>query len=428
MIRGLSRIWTGWNRHMTDTDTSSTGDIAIIGGGLNGAALALALAREGFAVTMFDAAPLDILVDEGFDGRATAIAAGSRTMLRSLGVWERIEDTTEPISDILVSDGRVSEGASPLFLHFDHKEVGTEPFGTLAENRHLRTALYDAVADHDGIDHRAPVKVMRVEYGTGWATLHLDDGSYHRARLAVACDGRRSRTAQAAGIRYTGWDYGQTGIVCTVEHERPHQGIAHEYFLPSGPFAILPLKGNRSSLVWTERHDIATAAMGLDDAGFGAEVARRFGAFLGDVQVIGPRWSYPLSLSLAHDYVKPRLTLVGDSAHGVHPIAGQGLNLGFKDSAALAEVLGEADRRGEDIGDLNVLRRYERWRRFDNTSMALGMDVLNRLFSNDVAPLRLVRDMGIAAVGKIGPLRRMFMRQAAGITPGLPKVMRENAR
>ena len=402
------------------TDTS---DIAIIGGGLNGAALALALAREGFIVTIFDAAPLDVRADEGFDGRATAIAAGSRTMLRSLGVWDRIEETTEPIADILVSDGRVSEGASPLFLHFDHKEVGSEPFGTLAENRFLRTALYDVVAGHDDIDHRAPVKVESIGYGTAWATLNLDDGTTHRARLAVACDGRRSRTAQAAGIRYTGWDYDQTGIVCTVEHERPHQGVAHEYFLPSGPFAILPLKGNRSSLVWTERRDIAKAAMGLDDEGFEAEVARRFGAFLGDVNVVGPRWSYPLSLSLAHDYVKPRLALVGDAAHGVHPIAGQGLNLGFKDSAALAEVLGEADRRGEDIGDLNVLRRYERWRRFDNTSMALGMDVLNRLFSNDIAPLRLLRDMGIAAVGKVGPLRRMFMRQAAGMTPGLPKVM-----
>ena len=402
-------------------------DIAIIGGGLNGAALALALAREGFSVAVFDAAPVEARADEGFDGRATAIAAGSRAMLRKLGVWERVAETTEPISDIVVSDGRVSEGASPLFLHFDHTEVGDEPFGTLVENRFLRRALYEAVAEEEAIEHIAPVKVARVEYGTGWATLHLEDGSEHRARLAVACDGRRSRTAQAAGVRYTGWDYKQTGIVCTVEHEKPHQGVAHEYFLPSGPFAILPLKDNRSSLVWTERADLATAAMGLDDAGFQAEVARRFGAFLGEVTVTGPRWSYPISLSLANEYVKPRLALVGDAAHGVHPIAGQGLNLGFKDSAALAEVLGEAARRGEDIGDLNVLRRYERWRRFDNTAMALGMDGLNRLFSNDLAPVRLMRDIGIAAVGRIGPLRRMFMRQAAGMTPGLPKVMQEAA-
>ena len=400
-------------------------DIAIIGGGLNGTALALALAGEGFEVTVFDAAPLPTRADEGFDGRATAIAAGSRAMLRKLGVWQAVEAQTQPISDILVSDGRISEGASSLFLHFDHTEVGTEPFGTLVENRHLRPALFDAMEAHDGIEHICPVKVTTVDYGTGWATLSLDNGETHQARLVVACDGRRSRTAQAAGIRYTAWDYGQTGIVCTVEHEQPHQGVAHEYFLPSGPFAILPLTGNRSSLVWTERDGLARAAMALDDAGFEHEVARRFGAFLGEVNVIGPRWSYPLNLSLAHDYAKPRLALVGDSAHGVHPIAGQGLNLGFKDAAALTETLAEAAQRGEDIGDLNVLRRYERWRRFDNTAMALGMDTLNRLFSNDIAPLRLARDVGIAAVGRIGPLRRMFMRQAAGMTAGLPKMMQE---
>jgi len=407
-----------------DTQT----DVAIVGGGLNGAALALALAHAGFTVRVFDAAPLDTRSDDAFDGRATAIAAGSRAMLRKLGVWERVADTVEPISDIVVSDGRVSEGASPLFLHFDHREVGDEPFGTLVENRFLRRALYDLVAENDAIEHSAPVRVARVEYATGWAILHLDDGTTHRARLAVACDGRRSRVAREAGVRYTGWEYKQAGIVCTVEHDRPHGGVAHEYFLPSGPFAILPLKDNRSSLVWTERRDLAEAAMALDEAEFGEEVARRFGAFLGEVKVTGPRWSYPVSLSLAHDYVKPRLALVGDAAHGVHPIAGQGLNLGFKDAAALAEVLGDAASRGEDIGDLNVLRRYERWRRFDNTAMALGMDALNRLFSNDIAPLRLVRDMGIAAVGRVGPLRRMFMRQAAGMTPGLPEMMREGTR
>ena len=402
-------------------------DIAIVGGGMNGAALALALAREGFAVRLFDAAAPETRADEGFDGRATAIAAGSRAMLRTLDVWERVAETAQPIADILVSDGRVSQGASPLFLHFEHREIGEEPFGTMVENRFLRRALYDTVAEEEAIEHLAPVRVERVEYGTGWATLHTDGGA-HRARLVVACDGRRSRIAREAGVRYTGWDYRQTGIVCTVEHEQPHDGIAHEYFLPSGPFAILPLRGNRSSLVWTERSDLADAAMALGDAAFEAEVVRRFGAFLGAIRVTGPRWSYPVALSLAHDYAKPRLALVGDAAHGVHPIAGQGLNLGFKDTAALAEVLGEAAMRGEDIGDLNVLRRYERWRRFDNTAMALGMDALNRLFSNDLAPLRLARDIGIAAVGRIGPLRRMFMRQAAGTTAGLPRLMREGTR
>ncbi len=403
-------------------------DIAIIGGGLNGAALALALAEQGFSVTIFDAAPIDVRGHEEFDGRATAIAAGSRTMLRRLGVWERLGGEAQPINDILVSDGRVSEGASSRFLHFDHAEVGKEPFGNLVENRHLRPALYEAVGENDFIEHLSPVRVASVVYETGWAVLHLEDGEAHRARLAVACDGRRSRTAQAAGVRYTGWDYGQTGIVCTVEHELPHEGVAHEYFLPSGPFAILPISGNRSSLVWTEKTGVAKAAMALDDVAFAAEMRRRFGDFLGETQVIGPRWTYPISLALAHDYVKPRLALVGDAAHGVHPIAGQGLNLGFKDSAALAEVLGEAAKRGEDIGDLNVLRRYERWRRFDNTAMALGMDVINRLFSNDIAPIRLARGLGLSMVGSAAPLRRLFMRQAAGLTEGLPKLMREGAR
>lgn len=404
------------------TQNTDRSDIAIIGGGLNGAALALALAQSGFEVTIFDRTPATTRLDDAFDGRATAIAAGSRNMLRALGVWERVSENAQPIEDILVTDGRVSEGASSSFLHFDHRDVGDEPFGNLVENRHLRRALDEAMAQEGGIDRRM-IGVRRIEYGTGFADLTLEDGGSHRASLAVACDGRRSPTAMAAGVRYTGWDYPQTGIVATVAHAEPHQGVAHEYFLPSGPFAILPLTGNRSSLVWTEKTALAAAAMALDDAAFEAEVARRFGDFLGEVSVEGPRWSYPLSLALADEYVKPRLALVGDAAHGVHPIAGQGLNLGYKDCAALTEVLVEAARRGEDIGDLNVLRRYERWRRFDNTAMALGMDVINRLFSNDSGPLRMARRFGISMVNRLGPAQRFFMRQAAGTTEGLPKLM-----
>jgi len=361
-------------------------------------------------------------LDDAFDGRASAIAAGSRAMLRKLGIWERVEVDAQPIHDILVTDGRLSEGASSLFLHFDHREVGDEPFGNLVENRHLRRALDTAGSEEASVTRRT-VGVDGIDYTTGWAEIALSDGTQHGARLAIACDGRRSRTAMAAGIRYTGWEYPQAGIVATVHHAEAHQGVAHEYFLPSGPFAILPLTGNRSSLVWTEKTALAQAAMALDDAAFQAEVARRFGSFLGDVSVEGPRWSYPLSLALAQDYVKPRLALVGDAAHGVHPIAGQGLNLGFKDVAALTEVLAEAAGRGEDIGDVNVLSRYQQWRRFDNTAMALGMDALNRLFSNDFGPIRLARRIGISGVNQIAPLRRFFMRQAAGTTGGLPKLM-----
>ena len=405
-----------------NTDT----DIAIIGGGLNGTALALALGSTGLSVTIFDAAPQDTRSDDAFDGRATAIAAGSRNMLRALGVWDRLGADAQPIHDILVTDGRVSQGAGTSFLHFDHREVGEEPFGTLVENRHIRRALFEAVAEAPTVQHRHPVRVKRLERGTAQATLHLEDGTA-TATLAIACDGRRSPTAQAAGIRYAGWDYPQAGVVCTVEHAQPHEGVAHEYFLPSGPFAILPLTGNRSSLVWTEKKAQAAAAMSLDDAGFEAEVVRRFGRFLGEVKVTGPRWSYPLSLSLAYDYCVPRLALVGDAAHAVHPIAGQGLNLGFKDAAALTQVIAEAARRGEDIGSLDVLRRYERWRRFDNTAMGLGMDAINRLFSNDLTPVRALRGMGLGIVNRIGPARRFFMRQAAGLSGEMPKLLQGKA-
>jgi len=397
-------------------------DIAIIGGGLNGAALALALGSTGLTVTLFDAAPRSVQSDDAFDGRATAIAAGSRNMLRALGVWDRLDGKTQPIHDILVTDGRVSEGAGTSFLHFDHREVGDEPFGNLVENRHIRRALFEAIDDASAVTHRQPVKVQRLDRDAAKATLALEEGTA-TARLAIACDGRSSPTAQAAGIRYAGWDYPQKGVVCTVEHAEPHGGVAHEYFLPSGPFAILPLTGNRSSLVWTEKTAIAEAAMSLDDAGFEKEVVRRFGQFLGEVKVTGPRWSYPLSLSLAYNYCAHRLAVVGDAAHGVHPIAGQGLNLGFKDAAALTQVLAEAARRGEDIGAEDVLKRYERWRRFDNTAMGLGMDAINRLFSNDLTPVRALRGMGLDLVNRMGPARRFFMRQAAGLSGEMPRLL-----
>ena len=407
-------------------DMKTDTDIAIIGGGLNGTALALALGSVGLRVTIIDASPHETRSDDAFDGRATAIAAGSRNMLRTLGVWDRLGDNTQPIHDILVTDGRVSEGAGTSFLHFDHREVGDEPFGHLVENRHIRRALFAAIDDADNIEHRSPVRVLGLDRGTAMASLQLGDETL-TANLAIACDGRNSPTARTAGIRYTGWQYPQKGVVCTVEHAEPHGGVAHEYFLPSGPFAILPLTGNRSSLVWTEKTAFADAAMDLDETDFEAEVVRRFGQFLGEVKVTGPRWSYPLSLSLAYEYSAHRLAVVGDAAHGVHPIAGQGLNLGFKDAAALTQVIAEAARRGEDFGTHEVLKRYERWRRFDNTAMGLGMDAINRLFSNDLTPVRALRGMGLNIVNRMGPARRFFMRQAAGLSGEMPKLLEGKA-
>jgi len=255
----------------------------------------------------------------------------------------------------------------------------------------------------------------------------LANGEEISAALVIAADGRESPLRSQMGVQIIGWSYPQTGIVATVEHEKPHNGVAYEHFLPSGPFAILPMTGNRSSLVWTEAKTKAPALLALDEAGFNDELARRFGSHLGQTKSAGPRWSYPLSFHLARDFVRPRFALAGDCAHGIHPIAGQGLNLGLKDAAALAEVLLDAGRLGRDIGALDTLKRYERWRRFDSFALAASTDALNRLFSNDIAPLRHLRDLGLGIVDSIGPARRFFMRHAGGDIGKLPRLMKGEA-
>jgi 2-octaprenyl-6-methoxyphenol hydroxylase len=283
------------------------------------------------------------------------------------------------------------------------------------------------MAKAGGLAHLAAAEVAEAGRGPAGATVRLADGRRLEAPLIIACDGRRSALAAAAGIRRLRWDYGQTGLVNAIAHELPHAGVAHQSFFPGGPFAVLPLPGNRSSLVWSERTREAGRLMALDDAAFTAEVAARVGPRLGRIELAGARWAYPLDLSLAERYVAPRLALAGDAAHGVHPIAGQGLNIGLRDVAALAEVLVEAARIGEDIGSALVLERYQRWRRFDATVLALGMDALNRLFSNDNPLLRLTRDAGLAAVGRLGGLRRFFMREAAGLEGAVPRLLRGQA-
>lgn len=401
-------------------------DILIVGGGLSGLPLALACAQGGLSVTVVDALDPATATDAAFDGRVSAIAFASCRMLAQLGVTQHLEGQMQPINDIMVSDGRVREGASPFFLHFDHKEIGDEPLGHLIENRHMRIALQKAVADQKLIRLIAPQGVKRVDYGAQ-AVATLGNGETVSARLCFAADGRGSPTREAAGIKTVGWDYGQTGIVCTVEHEVPHEGVAQEYFLPGGPFAILPMVGNRSSLVWTEKTADAKAILALSDEAFADEMRARFGDYLGACAPVGPRWSYPLTLQLARDYVRPRLALIGDAAHGIHPIAGQGLNLGLRDVAAAAEVVVDAARLGLDIGSLDVLERYQRWRRFDNVALSLLMDGLNRLFSNDIGPVRLARDLGLGIVQQIGPARRFFMRHAGGVVGDLPRLLRGEA-
>ena len=402
-------------------------DIIVSGGGMVGLCLGLALAQGGFRTVVADAAPMSAQLDPKFDGRVSALAYATIRMYRALGVWEALEKDAQPIREILVTDGAPGRATSPFSLHFDSTEVGAPQLGAIVENRHIRAALAGRAAVEKNLTLISPAAVQSVTATGSGVTAILGDGETVSAALSVAADGRVSPLREAMGIKTIGWSYPQIGIVATVEHEMPHNGVAYEHFLPAGPFAILPMTGNRASLVWTEEKTKALALLALDEARFNAELAKRFGAHLGAVKAVGPRWSFPLSFHIARDFVKPRFALAGDCAHGIHPIAGQGLNLGLKDAAALAEVLLDAARLGQDIGALDVLKRYERWRRFDSVALAASTDALNRLFSNDIAPLRLLRNVGMGIVDTIGPARRFFMRHAGGDVGKLPKLMKGGA-
>lgn len=397
-------------------------DILIVGGGLNGPALALALAQAGFSVAVVDARPAPARAEVGFDGRAYALALASCRLLSAIGVWPALAGEAQPILQIKASDGRAGEGAAPFFLHFDHAEIEEGPMGHMVEDRHLYAAFLAAM-ERAGVALISDERVIGQGVGSAGVRVDLASGRQVSARLLIGCDGRGSGTAARAGIGRTGWRYGQTALVTAVTHERPHEGIAHQFFMPEGPLAILPLRGNRSSIVWSEGEARAAAIQALPDVDYLAALRPRFGDFLGEIALAGVRFTYPLSLSLAHRYVVPRIALVGDAAHGVHPIAGQGLNLGLRDVGALAEVVIEAARRGEDIGAIDVLERYEQWRRFDTMFLALGMDGVNRLFSNDNPFLRLGRDLGMGAVSALPGLRRRFIRQAAGLDGEVPRLL-----
>lgn len=406
-------------------------DIIIAGAGLAGAAFALAAAQGGLKVVMIDPQPFDLQLAPSFDGRSTAIAFSTFRMLDALGLGEALRPHACRMDRILVTDGRrpgaATRPASPAFLRFDADEIGGrtggEPLGYMVENRRIRAALAQGV-QAAGLEVLAPASVASVDVGPGEAAVTLSDGRVLNAPLVVGAEGRQSRVRTAAGIDTVGWGYGQSGVVATVRLERDHGNVAHEYFLPGGPFAILPLTDQRASLVWTETTRRAEALRDASDEAFHAHLLRRFGDFLGDVAVEGPRFVYPLSLSLAERLYAPRIALIGDAAHGVHPVAGQGLNMGLKDAAALAEVLTDAARLGEDIGSETVLERYARWRRFDNAALAAGFDAFVRLFSNDIPPVRLVRNLGMAAVNRIAPLRRAFMHEAGGATGDLPRLLK----
>jgi 2-octaprenyl-6-methoxyphenol hydroxylase len=334
-------------------------------------------------------------------------------MLDVFGVWDEIRPEAQPITRMIVTDSRTSDPVRPVFLTFDGAVGAGEPFAHMVPNVAMVGALRGA-CDRLGIAIRHGVTATGFRTGDAAVTVSLSDDSTLDARLLVACDGVRSKLRDMAGIKTVNWSYGQSGIVATVEHERPHDGCAEEHFLPSGPFAILPLKGNRSSLVWTERTRDADRLVAADTLVFEEELERRFGHKLGAINVIGGKRAYPLGLTLARDFVSPRFALAGDAAHGIHPISGQGLNLGFKDVAALAETIVDADRLGVDIGSIHTLQRYQTWRRFDTFRMGVTTDVLNRLFSNDVGPLRIARDFGLGLVDRLPGLKSYFIGQAAG--------------
>ncbi len=401
-----------------------TTDIIIVGGGLNGPALALAAAKAGFTVTIIDALPVDTRAAPNFDGRSYALALASQRLLRGIDVWDQVADHAQPMLEIKVTDGRAGEGPSPWMMHFDHAEIEEGPMGYMVEDRHLRRAFLDAMQASPLITHLAGETVVAQAVEGAQVTVTLGSGKVVTGRLLVGSDGRASGTATRAGIKRTGWGYGQTAVVCAVAHEKPHGGIAHQFFMPNGPLAILPLTDSRSSIVWSESDARAATLDAMDDEAFLEALRPAFGSFLGQISLTGARFTYPLGLTLANSFIADRVALVGDAAHGVHPIAGQGLNAGLRDVAALAEVLTEARSRGEDFAGPQPLARYQQWRRFDTTTLALATDTFNRLFSNDNPLLRAARDIGMGLVNAAPGLRRGFIREAAGLTGDLPKLMR----
>lgn len=425
---------TRFRRHIGSMLKTFDADVIIAGAGMAGATLALALKSAGLEPLLIDPVVFDDQLAPTFDGRASAIAFASFRQWRTLGLADDIEPYAQRIEQILVTDG-FSPGAAaakptPFYLRFDSAEIADrsegEPLGYMLENRRSRSALAKGV-NRAGIRVVAPARVAEVTFDGAAARVRLDDGRVLSAPLVVGAEGRGSVVRKALNIGVVGWDYDQVGVVATVRLARGHQGVAHEHFLPGGPFAILPLTEDRASLVWTEPTAKGQALKTARPEVFHAHLQRRFGPFLGEATLDGPVFTYPLSLQLAERVIAPRGVLLGDAAHGVHPIAGQGLNLGLKGAAALAEVLVEASRLGEDIGSEVVLERYARWRSFDSVMLAAATDVFTRLFSNDNPVLRLARGVGMAAVNRIGPARRFFMQDAGGATGDLPRLLRGEA-
>lgn len=403
----------------------SQGSIVIGGGAFAGLALALAL-RQGLGpeIPIVVADPA-LSVRPSLDPRATAIVAACRRLFETIGVWDDVKGEAQPILDMVVTDSKLEDATRPTFLTFAGDVAPGEPFAHMVENRRLIDALV-ARTEAAGVDLRATA-VTSYDARPDGIDVTLGDGSTIAASLLIAADGAKSKLRERAGIATHGWDYDQSGIVVTVSHERDHEGRAEEHFLPAGPFAILPLTGRRSSLVWTERRAEAARIIALSDEEFHSELEQRFGLHLGEVKALDKPRAFPLSYFVARSFIAERLALVGDAAHVIHPIAGQGLNMGLKDVAALAEVVVDAARLGMDIGQADVLERYQRWRRFDTMAMGFATNALNFMFSNKSTLLRAVRDIGLGLVDRAPPLKNLFIREAAGLTGDVPKLLKGEA-
>ncbi len=395
-----------------------TTEVAVVGGGLAGLSLACALGTAGVPTLCVDSESPESQSAPGFDLRTTALAHCAKQVLAGAGVWPHLAEEAQPINDI-----RVVDQGSPLFVHYDHRAIGQEPFGYVLDNAVIRTGLFRRTAELPAITHLAPAAVRSVERGALGAQLTLTDGRRIQARLVVGADGRGSMVRHSAGIKMPRRAYDQTALICNIGHEFPHHGVAVESFTPNGPFAVLPLTRNRSSIVWSERGERARLYAKLPDDAFTAELQRRVGDFLGKIHLASGRAAYPLSIMLAERMIDQRLALIGETIHAIHPIAGQGLNLSLRDVAALAEVVVDQYRVGLDVGAVDVLERYQRWRRFDTLLLAGVCDSLVHLFSNDLPPLRIARQLGLGAVNRMPTLKAFFMRHAMGMVGQLPRLI-----
>lgn len=389
-------------------------DIIITGGGMVGMSMAIALARIGLHVLVLEKTSLPAQLEEKFDGRVSALALGSVHMLQAIGAWEKMEPYAEAILDI-----RVCDANTPFFIHYDHRDVG-KPFGYILENRHIRYGLQERALELSTLTIIENANIAEFSTNSKQAFITLSDGQKFSTSLILAADGKQSSIRKMAGIATFTHDYQQTAIVCTIAHERPHHGIAQEKFLPAGPFAVLPMTKQRSSLVWVEPHDRAHIYLNLSKQEQSEEIRQRIGDYLGEITLDGNCFSYSLSLSHTKSYISNRLALIGDAAHGIHPIAGQGVNLGFRDVAVLEELIRKQAALGLDVGASDILSHYQRWRRFDNVSMSAVTHGLNQLFCNRLLPVRISRYIGMWSVNNSPVFKNFFMKHAMGLIGDLP--------